>query len=294
MAVYPVVPTDIEIALGKRYIVGSEIVSAGQAAIFRATRLFQPDGTPAHDTVVLKLRFYPPPEIRVQRELDTIQQVSHPSLSRLIEHGYGEVAGRHTRFAAWEFVAGRTLKDRLKSGPLLESEVVAIGRDISAAIAATWSKHVVHEDVKPSNIMLRESGGAFLMDLGGARYLEQANSLAARKPFGLGYFSPEQARGERNLSYTSDIFSLGVVMLESLLGRHPTDRQQDALADGIRASGGTVAASVGLLCMLDKMLSARPVFRPIPSDLSRFFLRLQQRLEEGPAISVRSPKEAHG
>lgn len=285
----PFAPADIETALGRRYIVGPQIALGGQGAIFKAIRASRPDGSSACDIVALKLHLYPSQDIRVQREIAAMESISHPNLARLIEHGYCDVAGRHTRYVAWEFVDGQTLSHRLKSGPLLESDVIAVGRDVSAAIAAIWSHRIVHGDVKPSNIMLRDSGGAVLIDLGAARHLEQDNSPAARKPFGtLGYFSPEQAKGERNLSCASDIFSLGVVMVEALLGRHPTDYHQSPLEEGIRASGGRVAAGIGLVCMLDKMLSARPIFRPIPAQLSTYFQKLLQRMEEESASADRA------
>jgi len=191
----------------------------------------------------------------------------------------------------------------LKNGPMLESHVLAIARDVSAAIAEIWSRRIVHGDIKPWNIMLRNSGSylifssvvnAVLIDLGSARYLDQdkaiatlrpssyssqSSALAAIKPLGtIGYFSPEQIGGGQ-LSCASDVFSLGVVMLQCLLGRHPTDYDQSALAEGIRASGGKLAASAGLLSALDRMLSPRPTSRPNPTELSRHFQKLQQTME---------------
>ena len=280
----PLVSTDIESALGGRFVIGTQITLAGQEAVYRATRHLRPDGSSACDHVLLKLRLHAREDMAAQPWIAAAEGVSHPSLARLIEHGDCSVSGRPMRYVAWEFVQGQALSNYLKNGPLLESEVIAIGRDISAAIAAIWSKRIVHGAIMPSSIMLRDSGGAVLIDLG-ARYLEQESGALDSKPFGRpGYLSPEQARGDKNLAYASDIFSLGIVMLESLLGRHPTDNQQSALAYGLRASGGTLAANVGLICMLDKMLSARPVFRPIPADLSRNFERLLQRMEEESAI----------
>jgi eukaryotic-like serine/threonine-protein kinase len=280
MAVQAFVPADIEVALGRRYAVTDPIPAAGQGAVFRATRLFQPDTAANHDVVALKLRLHRP-EMGVPSEMATVEQISDPCLSKLIEYGDCDVAGRHARYAAWEFIEGQPLSTHLKSGPLTESEVIEIGRDVSAAIAAIWSKRIVHGDIKPSNIILRPSGGAALIDLGSSRYFAYDDSPAARVPLGTaGYLSPEQARGEKNLSYASDIFSLGVVLLESLLGRHPTDHQQSALAYGIRASGGMIAANAGFVCQLDKMLSARPVFRPVAANLSRVFQSLLERMAE--------------
>lgn len=295
MAINPFVPGDIEAALGRRYVVGPEIAVGGQGAVFKATRTSQPDGAEAYDVVALKLHLRPSQDIRVQREIGAMESISHATLARLVEHGFCDVANRHTRYLAFEFVEGQTLATRLKSGPVLESEVLAIGRDVSAAIAAIWSQRIVHGDIKPSNIMVRDAGGAVLIDLGAARYLQQDNTPAARKPFGtVGYFSPEQARGERVLSCASDVFSLGVVMLQSLLGRHPTDYHQSGLANGFRASGGRLAASTGLLSALDKMLSARPAFRPVPAELSNYFHRLHQKIETDFALSDRKSRDSSG
>jgi eukaryotic-like serine/threonine-protein kinase len=304
MAVHQFVPSEIEAALGRRYLVGSEIGVGGQGVVFRATRTSLPDGTATHDDVALKLHLYRSHDIRVRREIGAMQSVSHPNLARLIEHGYCDVAGRNTPYLAWEFIEGRPLSAHLKNGLLLESEVLAIGRDVAAAVAEVWSQRVVHGDIKPSNIMLRSSDdymmvgsvdSAVLIDLGAARYLDldkirtlrpssyldADNNANAFRPFGTwGYFSPEQIRGAGDLSCASDVFSLGVVMLQCLMGRHPTDYDQVALADGIRASGNRLPTSPALLFTLDRMLSESPASRPKPADLCRRFQGLRQSMQE--------------
>ena len=289
-------PPDLDAALGGRYIIGPEIAVGGQGTVFRATRTGRPDGTAASDVVALKL-YFDRRQIPVQPEITAMENVSHPNLARLIEHGYCDVAGRHTRYVAWEFIEGQSLSVRLKGGRLRESEVLAIGRDVSAAIAEIWTRRIVHGDIKPSNIMLRASDedlmfgsvdSAVLIDLGVARNLAQSDirtldrrdrRFAPRIMGTLGYFSPEQFKGTKTLSCASDVFSLGVVMLECLLGRHPTDGDQTAITDGIRASGGRFAASVGLLCTLDMMLAPLPTFRPNPAELSKRFQSMRQTMQ---------------
>ena len=313
----PFVREDVQAALGGRYVVGPVIAVGGQGAVFRATRTSRQDGSEASDDVALKLHFYPSQDVRVQREVTAMENVAHPNLARLIEHGYCDVATRHTRYVAWKFVKGQPLNVRLKDGPLLESETLAVGRDVSAAIAHIWSRRIVHGDIKPSNIMLRASDddvmlgsvvGAILIDLGAARYLDQddahrtlapsryadpTNTSPTLKPMGtLGYFSPEQLAGLAPLSCASDVFSLGVVMLQCLLGRHPTDYDQHALADGIRASGGRFAASASLLSALDKMLSPRPTSRSSPDELRRLFQSLWRTKQEAFAVCACTPVKA--
>jgi serine/threonine-protein kinase len=303
MSFQPFVPAEVDAALGRRYIIGPEIGVGGQGAVFRATRTSEPDGTAANDDVALKLHLYPRHDVRVQREINATENLSHPSLARLIEHGYCDVAGTHTRYVAYEFIEGQSVSDRLRNGRLLESEALPIGRDVLSAIAAIWSQRIVHGDIKPSNIMLRDSGGAVLIDLGAARYFDED---AAPRPYRskgnfsveqagtLGYFSPEQVRGEKTLSCASDIFSLGVVMLQSLQGWHPTNYDQSDLADGILASGRGLAVSSGLLSTLDTMLSARPGLRPSPALLSRSFQVLERGMEEEYARSARARQKIQG
>jgi hypothetical protein len=65
----PFVPTDIEAALDRRFIVGPEIAVGGQGAVFRATRISRPDGTAVNDLVALKLHLHPNQDIRIQRQI---------------------------------------------------------------------------------------------------------------------------------------------------------------------------------------------------------------------------------
>ncbi len=286
-------PSDVEAALSQRFSVDRQIAVGGQGAVFKAIRNCRPDGTTCNDVVAVKLNLYHTQDIRAQREVAAMENITHPALARLIENGSCDVAGRRTRYAVWEFIEGQTLSQSLKVGRLEEPEVLAIGRDVAAAIAEIWTRRIVHGDIKPSNIMLRDSGGAVLIDLGAARFLEQENSAAAREPFGTrGYFSPEQARGAKGLSCASDIFSLGVVMLQALLGRHPTTYSQSALTDGLRASDTKLALSTGLRSELDKMLSARPTLRPQPAELSRRFQRLYQSMDWNFGMHTAVPSES--
>jgi eukaryotic-like serine/threonine-protein kinase len=305
-------PADVQAVLGRRYIVGPEIGAGGQGVVFRATRIARPDGKAAHDDVALKLHFCLRQDIRVQREIAAMENVCHANMARLIEHGFCDVPGGRTPYLAWEFIEGLPVHVQLKSGPLLESEVLAIGRDVSAAISEIWSRRIVHGDIKPSNIMVRNSGGyltlgsvesAVLIDLGAAKYLDQENARTLRpsrdvdptdapflKPVRTrGYSSPEQIKGVRALTCASDVFSLGIVMLQCLLGRHPTDHDEAALLDGIRASGRRVAASASLLRELDRMLSQRPMSRPNPAELSRTFQSLRKMMQAGFSAAAAHP-----
>ena len=299
------VPEEIEAALERRYVVGPNIATGGQGTVFRATRKSMPDGTPSDELVALKLYFDPTQALRVQREVTAMENMSHPNLARLLEHGYCYVSGRKMLYIAYEFIEGQSLKQRLKNGGRMrESEVLPIGRDISAAIAVLWSHRIVHGDIKPGNIMLRETGGAVLIDLGILRFVEEDRATRPLRPIDRfapvlvrpwgtpGYLSPEQARGER-LSCASDIFSLGIVLLECLQGWHPTNQDQRALANGTTASGRRIDVSTAFLSVLDKMLLQVPRERGRLSKLSGYFEMLQQKNEQKFASAYQQTPPSH-
>jgi eukaryotic-like serine/threonine-protein kinase len=292
------VPTEVEAALGHRYRIDYKIAAGGQGTVFRATRNSLPDGTATNDLVALKLHFDPKQAVRVQREVTALETLSHPNLERLIEHGHCYVSDRKTRYIAYEYIEGHTLKQRLKiGGRLLESEVLPIARDVSAAVAALWSQRIVHGDIKPSNIVLRESGEAVLIDLGVLRVHRETVGRPLT-PVGFfspelvrgwgtpGYLSPEQVKGE-TLTCASDIFSLGVVILECLHGWHPTKGDQAGLLNGMRATGRGLDVSPGLLSVLDKMLLVTPKSRGNVTKLASYFQVLLQRINDQFTSGVR-------
>lgn len=263
----------VQAALGGRYEILHEIRVGGQGAVFYAKRKLTPSNAPASDLVALKLHLDPKQDIRVEREIDAMEGVVHPCLSRLIEHGFCDIAGKKTRYIAWEFIEGQALDSALASGPLDESKTAQMAKDVCLAISAIWKKRIVHRDINPKNIMLRASGGAVLIDLGGARHLDETSVTAQGMTFGTqGYFSPEQYRTERALTSASDVFSLAVVISQSLSGKHPTNFDQHQLA--IAPPSCRVAspnANPALCDMVDRMLSVRAAFRPGTDEMIQFF-----------------------
>jgi serine/threonine protein kinase len=276
MSINPFQAQAIEVALNGRYKVVRELRVGGQGAVFQAHRLLTQGGDRTDELVALKLHLDPRQDIRVEREIKAMLNMSHPCLSRMVEHGTCDIGGAEIRYIAWEFIDGIALDTRLMSGPLDVASVIRIASDVSSAISAIWKKRIVHRDVNPKNIMLRNSGGAVLIDLGGARHLDERSVTAPGSTFGtLGYFSPEQYRAERALTSASDVFSLGVVLEQSLSGRHPTNFDQHRLVaapprclDVCRSTDNKLAEVV------DRMLSVRAAFRPSVEELLSTFSTL--------------------
>jgi serine/threonine protein kinase len=265
--------TVVEAALGGRFQVLNEIRVGGQGAVFRATRTRTTTNEQCNDPVALKLHLDPKQDVRVEREIKAMEGVSDHCLSRLVEHGICQIGGTPTRYIAWGFIEGEALDTRLAAGPLDEQTVVRMAGDVSLAISAIWKKRIVHRDVTPKNIILRSTGGAVLIDLGGARHLDETSVTAMGSTFGtVGYFSPEQYRAERALTSASDVFSLGVVLEQSLSGQHPTSFDQHRLAINPPPCKDVAPITTPALCdVIDRMLSIRAAFRPSVDELVAFF-----------------------
>jgi eukaryotic-like serine/threonine-protein kinase len=167
---------------------------------------------------------------RFTQEAKAASALNHPSI--LTIHDVDEVDGRS--FLVTEFIEGQTLRERLRHGALPLGEAIDIAGQVASALSAAHVAAIVHRDVKPENIMLREDGHAKLVDFGLAKIEQDAaaanteetvTAVGARTTPGIimgttAYMSPEQARG-LPVDARSDIFSLGVVLYEMTAGRPP-------------------------------------------------------------------------
>lgn len=126
-------------------------------------------------------------------------------------------------YIVMEFVAGRSLKGLLAETPLAPARVADIGARIALALHDLHRQRVLHLDLKPSNVILREDGGAVLIDFGLSRHLDLPDLVGeeAEGPIGTGpYIAPEQVLGVRS-DPRSDIFALGVILYFLATGERP-------------------------------------------------------------------------
>ncbi len=177
---------------------------------------------------------------RLRAEMVLARSVTHRNVCRVFELHESGVAGISTGagngtpellFITMELLRGETLSKRLeRTGPLSPQQAGNIVKQLIAALSAAHEAGVVHGDLKPLNIMLEPMGGenafrAVIMDFGiAAASGQQASSVLTenlRSPGGSpGYMPPEQSQ-QRELSPATDIYALGVVILEMLTGRKP-------------------------------------------------------------------------
>ncbi len=155
---------------------------------------------------------------RFQREARALAKLRHPNLMHV--YTVGEHKG-HPYFAM-EYVKGSPLSTLIKkAGRLPSAQAVHITGEILSALDKVHGAGIIHRDIKPGNIMVDEDGRAVLMDFGLARHEHDAALTADHTVLGTpSYMSPEQAKGEP-LDTRTDIYSLGIVLYEMLVGRPP-------------------------------------------------------------------------
>ncbi|MFZ0256865.1 MAG: protein kinase, partial [Gammaproteobacteria bacterium] len=154
---------------------------------------------------------------RFLREGRIVAQLNHPNI--IIVYDINFMANRY--FIAMEYVPGPTLAHRITQGLKLADSFYIVKR-IARALDYAHRRGFVHRDIKPSNILFREDGEPVLADFGIAKAVESDTKLTKTglTPGTPSYMSPEQIRG-RELDGRSDIYSLGIVFYEMLIGELP-------------------------------------------------------------------------
>ncbi|MEO8201030.1 MAG: protein kinase [Gemmatimonadota bacterium] len=206
-------------ALADGYRIERELGAGGMATVYLAEDLKH------HRKVAIKVLR---PELaavigaeRFLREIQTIANLQHPHILGLIDSG--EVNG--TAYYVMPFVEGESLRDRLNREKQLPiPDAVRLATEVAGALDYAHRHGVIHRDIKPENIMLHD-GRALVADFGIALAASKGGSTRMTETgMSLGtphYMSPEQAMGEREITARSDVYALGAMTYEMLIGDPP-------------------------------------------------------------------------
>ena len=207
------------------YTVRELIGTGGMANVYKA--VVGPGGPVPEGTCVavkvLRQELMHDPDLvrRFKNESKAISLLNHPNIVKVYDVSVSE----NLQYIVMEYVDGMTLREYLneRGGKLTSRETVHFISQILKALDHAHRNGVVHRDIKPQNIMLLDNGQLRMMDFGIARISRAENQLTGGKAMGsVHYISPEQAKGDET-DFTSDIYSVGVMMYEMLSGHLPFD-----------------------------------------------------------------------
>jgi CheY-like chemotaxis protein len=197
---------------------------------------------------------------RFLREYEIVAHLSHPNIARIYDIG---VADDHL-FLSMEFFPGGDLRSRMRER-LTPATALGYVRQMAAALGALHDVGVLHRDVKPGNLLLRDDGTAAFIDFGLARQLGlESDITGVGAIFGTPhYMSPEQGHG-LPLDERSDLYSLGVVLYEMLTGEKPYFAETPLAVIYLHANSPIPRLPAGLSHLqplLDGLLAKKPADR---------------------------------
>ena len=160
--------------------------------------------------------------LRFEREARGLAALSHPNIVSIFD--LGEDGG--TRYIVTELLAGETLRETLRRGPVPWRRATELCATIAEGLAAAHAKNILHRDLKPENLFMTSDERVKILDFGLAKEVALSSSATTvvhqtepgRVLGTLGYTSPEQLRGEE-MDFASDIFALGCVLFELISGK---------------------------------------------------------------------------
>jgi len=206
---------------GERYTIIEEVGRGGMGTAYKA------EDKELGTVVVLKMirpELATRPDIVEQFRKETLigRTVTHENVVRI--HDLGEV--NKVKYISMDYIRGENLSELIHtSGKLTLETCLSITRQIGQALMAAHKKGFIHQDLKPSNVMIDNSGKVFVTDFGLARSVWGVEERPQKRLIGTPrYFSPEQARGEA-LDPRSDIYSLGIIMYEMVTGAPPFETE---------------------------------------------------------------------
>ena len=246
--------------LSKRYRIIRQIGSGGMSYVYLAI-----DEQTSREVAIkmLKDELHDDQEFvsRFQTEARAASSLDHPNIVKVL--GVGQEGGK--RYMVQEYISGETLKQHIQErGRIRWEEAVPLIMQIASGLEHAHTHGVVHRDIKPHNILMADAETAMLTDFGIAR-ASTSNTVTIQGGSTMGsvhYFSPEQARGGI-VGPKADIYSLGVVMYETVTGVLPFE--------------GENSVAVAVKHLQDTPENPTVMYSEIPVGLSNIILKCMQK-----------------
>lgn len=252
------------------YTLEEEIGRGGMGSVWRA------QGPAGPVAIKFLTRAAPENLARFEREARLMRELEPHGFVAILDLG----SSPRGAYLVMPLVAGGTLRDRLYRGPLPAEEVRNLGIRLARMLGAAHARQVVHRDLKPDNVLFTSEGQPVLADLGIAKHfgsgaeesvvLSQTGQVRGT----VGYMAPEQIRNAKSADGRADVFALGVVLYECLLGSPPFG-EEGVLEVMARVASGT--------------------FEPLPAQLGPASLRAaihralqpapEERFQDGEAFA---------
>ncbi len=204
--------------LHDRYQLEEPVGAGGMAQVWRATDLVLGRSV-AVKTLDGQLAQDPQLRAGARREAQAAAKLTHPHITAV--HDYGELTfadGRVVPFLVMELLSGQTVAQRMRAGPMPWEQVAVIAGQIASALAAAHAQGVVHQDIKPANVMLTPTG-AKILDFGIAAIKGRPGSPDWIS--GTPAYAPPERLAQAVPHPSADVFSLGVLVYEMTTGRLP-------------------------------------------------------------------------
>lgn len=203
---------------------------------------------------------------RMQRERQTLAQLTHPHIARLLDGGS---AADGTPYLVMEYVEGQAIDQYCQQHDLAPAAIIALMVSVCGAVQSAHQRLVIHRDLKPTNVLVTQDGVAKLLDFGVARLLEPQGGGDIEQTHGAllftpRYASPEQVRG-LPVSVATDVYGLGLLLYELLAGESPYERLS---SKSTNAAMGIAAAMQAVMSdALRKPSQVARLHRPANAEL---------------------------
>lgn len=245
--------------LGNRYELLEKVGEGGMAIVYKAKCHYLNRFVAIK---ILKDQFCSDKEFveKFKREATSVASLSDNNIVNIYDVG----SENNIHYIVMEYVDGKTLKELIvEKGKIEPKETVRISKQIASALVCAHRNNIIHRDIKPHNILVTKEGIIKVTDFGIAKASNSATITNSSKVMGSAhYFSPEQAKGSFVDSRT-DIYSLGIVMYEMLVGKVPFD--------------GESPVSVAVKHIQNEVVAPKEIDDKIPESLNSVVLKCLEK-----------------